>query len=454
MCTHKNKNFDGEDSIIDGSKNKKELNQILMDNFKDYGYYGYCSVNIDDEKSVCTNVPEPNDLKSELNNINQNSETKNPTDVSTELNQNNPNLAVLYYEDHSSHACSNLKIPDFEKPERLIDAFQYLKDNKIFNDDRCNLVTDIDKALEKDLLKIHTKSYVSFIKNYSKKGGGFLGDSTYVTKDTYDVAKMSAGAAIRSAELVIDNNYSYSFALLRPPGHHAGKSRYGGFCIFNNAAILARYLQQKKGIEKVMIVDWDAHAGNGTMDIFYDDPDVITLSIHRSPHDFYPRTGFMSQIGEGAGEGYNINIEMPVGSENVEYKLAFDEVIIPLIKRHSPDFLICCCGFDGYYQEKTVQMNLTSKGYYQMIRSIKSVFPENFVILMEGGYHKHNGKLCHSVINALLDRPNPIHDDLKYSKYESQLHKKVYNKAFENIFKIKEMFSLSSINDQSKADNL
>ncbi|WP_292486415.1 histone deacetylase [Methanohalobium sp.] len=353
----------------------------------------------------------------------------------------------MYYDGHSSHTCNNLKVPDFEKPERLTDAYLYLKNSGIFADGHCDLISNINKVSEDELLRVHSQSYISFIKSYSEKGGGFLGDSTYVTIDTYDVSRISVGMAIKSAEFVIDDGYTYSLALLRPPGHHAGVSRYGGFCIFNNAAVLARYLQQKKSIGKVMIVDWDAHAGNGTMDIFYDNPDVITLSIHRSPHDFYPRTGFMSQIGEGDGEGYNINVEMPVGSENLEYKLAFDEIVIPMIKRHSPDFLICCCGFDGYYKEKTVQMNLTSKGYYQMVRSIKSVYPENFVILMEGGYHKHNGKLCHSVINALLDRPNPIHDDLNYTKYEKEIQKKVYNKALENISKVKELFSLPDVDN-------
>ncbi|WP_083812315.1 histone deacetylase [Methanosalsum zhilinae] len=297
-------------------------------------------------------------------------------------------------------------------------------------------------ANERDLLRVHTSSYVDFIRSYASKGGGFLGDSTYITPQSYEIARMAAGGAIKAAELVIDENYLCSFALIRPPGHHAGSDKYSGFCLFNNAAVLARYLQQVKGLNKILILDWDAHAGNGTMDIFYSDPTVMTVSIHREPADYYPRTGFTGQTGEGAGKGFTANIEMPQGSGDEEYIMAFEEVIMPLINRFSPDFVICCCGFDGYYQEKNNKLKLTAEGYYQIGRILRNDLAVDFVLLLEGGYHRFNGQLCHSILSSLLGRKNPIDETDIFSRYELGIQKKIYQKAQKNIADVKELFSI------------
>jgi len=339
------------------------------------------------------------------------------------------NVAVVYSERHREHTSVQLGMQSPERPERLTEAMGYLKGHKIFDDERCDLVSGFDEATEEDLLRVHTRSHVDFIKSYAQKGGGFLGDSTYVTKRSYDLARLAAGGGIKAADLVLNGSYSYAFALIRPPGHHAGAGKYGGFCLFNNAAVLARYLQQVRHLDRIMIIDWDAHAGNGTTDIFYHDPSVMTVSIHRDPHSFYPRTGFTSQIGEGAGKGYNVNVEMPVGSGDEEYKLAFEEVVVPLVKRFSPDFVICCCGFDAHYLEKNIRLNLTSEGYYQMMRSIASVVPDKLVILLEGGYHKFVGQLSHAVIWALLERQNPVPDNRAVTNYNRNIQKEIYKEA-------------------------
>jgi len=339
------------------------------------------------------------------------------------------NVAVVYSEKHREHTSAQLGMQSPERPERLTEAMGYLKGHKIFNDERCDLVSGFDEATEEDLLRVHTRSHVDFIRSYAQKGGGFLGDSTYVTKKSYDIARLAAGGGIKAADLVLSGGYSYAFALIRPPGHHAGAGKYGGFCLFNNAAVLARYLQQVRHLDRIMIIDWDAHAGNGTTDIFYHDPTVMTVSVHRDPHSFYPHTGFTSQIGGGKGKGYNVNVEMPVGSGDDEYKLAFEEVVVPLIKRFSPDFVICCCGFDAHYLEKNIRLNLTSEGYYQMMRSIASVVPSKLVILLEGGYHKFVGQLSHTVIWALLERQNPVPDNRAVTNYNRNIQKKIYNEA-------------------------
>ncbi len=351
-------------------------------------------------------------------------------------------IALIYNTDHEAHSSVCLGMESPERPQRLTDAYWYLKKNRIFEDDKFELFTRFEMARERDILRVHTSSYVDFIRSYASKGGGFLGDSTYITPQSYEIALMAAGGAIKAAELVIDENYLCSFALIRPPGHHAGSDKYSGFCMFNNAAVLARYLQQVKGLKKILILDWDAHAGNGTMDIFYSDPTVMTVSIHRDPADYYPRTGFIDQTGEGAGKGFTANIEMPQGSGDEEYIMAFKEVIIPLINRFSPDFVICCCGFDGYYQEKNNKLKLTAEGYYQIGKILRDSLSVDFTLLLEGGYHRFNGQLCHSILSSLLGRKNPINESDIFSQYELGIQKKIYQKAQKNIADVKELFSI------------
>lgn len=350
-------------------------------------------------------------------------------------------VAVVYSEGHDAHFPKNTNIEIMERPERLTKAMIYLERSGVFGE-RCDLIKDKYYASEADLLQVHSEEYVKFVKSYSASGGGFLGDSTYMTSHSFEVTTLAAGAAVQAAELVLSGKYSASMAIIRPPGHHAGVDKYRGFCIFNNVAVLARYLQKKKGIGKVMIIDWDAHAGDGTMEIFYKDPTVMFLSLHRDPHDFYPRKGFSSQTGEGPGKGYTANVEMPVGAGDEEYAFVFDEFVLPVMRRFSPDFVICSCGFDAYFKEQHIKLNLTSASYHMMTQKIMSVMDGNFVLVMEGGYHKFNGHLAHVVINSLLGLPDPIADSLKTTEYERNQQKAVMNETEKKIAYAKEMLGI------------
>ncbi|MDY0386246.1 MAG: histone deacetylase [Methanolobus sp.] len=335
-------------------------------------------------------------------------------------------IAFLYNKDHTSHDAASLSINTPEKPERLIKAMWYLEKNKVFEDGTCTLIDEFGMADESDLLRVHDESYISFVRSYASAGGGFLGDSTYITSTSYDIAKMAAGAAIKAGDLLMDNKFSHAFVLTRPPGHHASSQKYGGFCLFNNAAILARYLQKRRNMGKILILDWDAHAGDGTMEIFYDDPTVMFLSIHRDPHGFYPRKGFSTQNGENAGKGYTLNVEIPEGSGNDEYMLAFDEIIVPMISHFAPEIIIFSCGFDAYYKEKNIGLMLDSDAYHQMTRKVSSVFSGPMVFLMEGGYHNFNGQLCHSVLSSLHRKPNPVNDRQEISSYKINQQKQIF----------------------------
>lgn len=372
-------------------------------------------------------------------------EKQTPADISLKkstTDDSDPEIVFLYSEKHLEHDPSSLSIKAHENPERLIKAMWYLEKSGIFKREQCTLTSDFEMATEEDLLRAHDDSYVEFVRSYSSAGGGFLGDSTYMTPGSYDVAKTSAGAAIKAGSLVAEGKYPYAFVMTRPPGHHASRSKYGGFCLFNNVAILARYLQKKKGVGKVMVIDWDAHAGDGTMDIFYEDPTVMLVSLHRDPHGFYPRKGFSKETGEGAGKGYTVNVEMPVGAGDEDYELAFGEVVMPLIKSFAPEFVICSCGFDAYYKEKNIGLSLTSEGFYKMTSMLRSLYKKNFVLMMEGGYHDFNGQLCHSVLSALLGEENPVKDKPEISSFKRNQQKQILAETKKKLEELKEIISL------------
>jgi acetoin utilization deacetylase AcuC-like enzyme len=347
------------------------------------------------------------------------------------------NIAFLYSEEHMQHDASLLSIITHEKPERIIRAMWYLEKNKVFSDGTCTLISDFLAANEEDLYRVHGKDYVSFVKSYSGSGGGFLGDSTYMTSGSYEIARTAAGAAMQAGDLLVDGKFTHAFVLTRPPGHHASSQKYGGFCLFNNAAVLARHLQYNRKVGKVLILDWDAHAGDGTMEIFYEDPTVMLISLHRDPHGFYPRKGFSNETGENAGKGYTMNVEMPAGSSNEEYMYAFDETVIPMVEHFNPDFIVLSCGFDAHYHEMNIGLELDSDAYHQMTAKLHSVFKGPIVFLLEGGYHDFNGQLCHSVLSSLHGSPNPVHDKQETTSYKQNQQKQIFAQTQKKVAETK-----------------
>ena len=317
--------------------------------------------------------------------------------------------AVVYNSNHIVHR-SEMSSP--ENPTRIIKIINFLNGRlHLFDREDCDLITEFEPASEEDLLRVHDEGYVNFIKNYCQKGGGFLGDSTYLATNTYKAAKSSAGAVITANKLVAEGKISTSFALVRPPGHHASADKFGGYCIFNNAAVAVRYLQEHGLAQRILIVDIDAHAGNGTMRIFYEDPDVINLSVHRDPHDFYPHDGFIHQIGRGKGRGYNINVEVPEGSGDDEYLTILESVIRPVIRSYVPDYVMCLVGFDAHYTDNQSNLQLTSNGYYEFVKGLKEMNNGQLCVVLEGGYNTaENVNLAHTIIFSLLGEPAPYED--------------------------------------------
>ncbi len=238
------------------------------------------------------------------------------------------------------------------------------------------------------LHRVHTPDYVQRVQRLAAAGGGMLDFETYVAPASYDAALMAAGAAIAVTRAVVGGQARNGLSIMRPPGHHALPDQAMGFCIFANAALAAKAAQAEMGLERVLILDWDVHHGNGTEAIFYDDPTVAFISLHQSP--LWPGTGAAGDIGAGPGEGFTMNIPMPPGAGDVAYLRAFDELIAPFARRFQPQLLMVSSGYDVHWRDPLSQMALTLDGYAQLARRARLLAEElcqgRLVILLEGGY--------------------------------------------------------------------
>ncbi len=231
--------------------------------------------------------------------------------------------------------------------------------------------------------RCHTVEHVRRIRDLS--GPEWLDGDTPASETSYEAALLAAGGAIRAAA-------GGGFALVRPPGHHAPADRAMGFCLFNNAAIAARAMQAEQGLDRVAIVDWDVHHGNGTQDIFWDDPSVLYVSIHQWP--FYPGTGR-----PGEGNETTVNVPLPAGSGNEEYLLAFEEIVEPAVRGFEPDLLLVSAGFDAHADDPLASMLVSGHGFRELARRCRGLAPRVGAVL-EGGY---NLETLPGLVHAALD---------------------------------------------------
>ncbi len=234
----------------------------------------------------------------------------------------------------------------------------------------------------------HPPSYLEALRLAVARAPAFLdyGD-TYVTSASYDAALQAAGGVLQVLEAILDGRASRGFALVRPPGHHATATRAMGFCLLNNVAIAARRCQ-KMGRERIMIVDFDVHHGNGTQEIFEDDPSVLYLSTHQ--RGIYPGTGAAEERGRGAGEGATVNIPLPAGAGDAAFQRIAQAIITPIADRFRPEMLIVSAGFDAHWRDPLAGLQLTCTGYYQLAHALIALAGEHcrgeILFALEGGY--------------------------------------------------------------------
>ena len=257
-------------------------------------------------------------------------------------------------------------------------------------------------ATIEELAAVHTSDYIAAIQAMSAAHGGDahidrpLGETPF-GPGGFEIATLAAGGVLAAVAAVMAGTVRNAYALVRPPGHHAEAAHGFGFCVFNNAAIAARHAQRAHGLRRVAIVDWDAHHGNGAQHIFWTDPSVLTISIHQDSA-FPPGSGTITDIGEGQGIGYNLNIPLPPGSGVGAYVAAFERVIVPALRRFAPELILVPCGFDAGCFDPMSRMMLHSECFRAMTRLVQAAAEDvcsgRLVLCHEGGYHKTSVPFC------------------------------------------------------------
>ncbi len=240
------------------------------------------------------------------------------------------------------------------------------------------------------ITKVHAPAYLKELQKLSPAGGRVdLDADTSISSGSLNAACVAVAGALTAADAIMEGRVQNAFCAVRPPGHHAESKHAMGFCLFNNVAITARYLQQRHGLERVAIVDWDVHHGNGTQHTFYEDPSVFFFSTHQYP--FYPGTGKADETGSGRGTGYTKNVPLPAGMGDIEYLEIFNSVLRPALKAYRPDVVIVSAGFDAHRDDPLAGMNVTTDGYAALTRVVTEIAGEfcqgRLLSCLEGGYN-------------------------------------------------------------------
>jgi acetoin utilization deacetylase AcuC-like enzyme len=251
-------------------------------------------------------------------------------------------------------------------------------------------------ATDAELALVHTSGYVETIKAMSAKDGGdaslgVLGGDTPFGPGGFEIAALAVGGVLEAIDAIAERRVENAYALVRPPGHHAERDHGFGFCIFNNGALAARYAQRRHGLARVAVVDWDVHHGNGAEHIFWEDPSVLTISVHQD--GAYPRgSGAMAARGSGSGEGYNLNVPLPPGSGVGAYLATMERVVVPALRRFAPDLIVVACGFDAGAYDPQGRMMLHPEAFRAMTRQIMAAADDlcggRLLLCHEGGYHR------------------------------------------------------------------
>ena len=301
----------------------------------------------------------------------------------------------VYHADYLKHDPGNWHP---ERPERLTALVKAIKDSGLW-EKLAHL--EPSPATVEQVAYVHDQDYIEALRKFCARGGGLMDMDTGASSDSFDVAMLAAGGAIRAIDAVMAGEVQNAFAAVRPPGHHAFPDKGKGFCLFNNVAIGARYLQKEHDLERILIIDWDVHHGDGTNYFFYEDPSVFYFSIHEYP--FYPGTGAAYENGAGKGAGYTMNVPVPFGTGVDEYMDIFQQKLKPAALNFRPDFVLISAGFDAHRDDPIGGIMLTTESYGQFTDIAQEIADGTcqgkIVSLLEGGYDLRS--LSESVLEHL-----------------------------------------------------
>ncbi len=273
-----------------------------------------------------------------------------------------------------------------ESPERTKTIFSALDE---LSEKNHFLEPSFEKVEKKTLLLNHSNNLIRTVMATAGEKYSALDPDTLTSAQSYDAACLAVGALNKGVDLLFQNQVDNCFALVRPPGHHAERGRCMGFCLFNNVALAARYALEKYDVQRILIVDWDVHHGNGTQNSFYDTDKVMYMSIHQSP--LFPGTGAFHEMGVDKGAGYTINIPLPGGQGDLEYANIFNTLVREIGSQYEPELIIISAGFDAYHADAISSMRLTHSGYAYMTKVLMEMADEfcggKVLVSLEGGYN-------------------------------------------------------------------
>ena len=244
-------------------------------------------------------------------------------------------------------------------------------------------------AAPEELTAIHTPDHLRRVAATAGRVHGSLDPDTQTTAQSYEAALHAAGGVTALIEALLNGEIEHGFALVRPPGHHAEAHRAMGFCLFNNVAIGAAYARQRRGLERILIIDWDLHHGNGTQHSFWNSPEVLYFSTHQYP--YYPGTGGLDEVGGKEAPGFTVNVPLSSGCLDEDFAQIFERILLPIGRQFKPELILISAGFDTYYQDPLGAMMVTPKGFARLTRIVQNladaVCQGRLLLALEGGYH-------------------------------------------------------------------
>jgi acetoin utilization deacetylase AcuC-like enzyme len=310
---------------------------------------------------------------------------------------------------HDSFVKHEMSMGHPESPDRLRSAMSYTKKAGLLENDQVNLFTP-EPANIGTVYTIHDKQYLEGVRKKSEEGGGFYTLDTSVNQYTFEAALLAAGGGVGTIDRIMSGVAKNAFVLCRPPGHHAEFQRAFGFCFINNIAVTANHLIQNHGLKRIMIIDYDAHHGNGTQNSFYSSNQVLYVGLHQDGRTLFPGSGFPDEMGIGDGLGYTLNLAMYPGAGDKSYEMVFSKVIEPLAESFKPEFILVSTGFDAHYKDPLTSLGLTTNGFSMMNSKLKQIATREssgkLACFLEGGYDLDVMGMCtQNLLEELSDAP-------------------------------------------------